>query len=316
MDPALDPATVMLQKELGRELGDHLVDTRVLEIMVNEDGRVWVDRLGEGVTPTGAVLLPTRVRALLGVLAHMLGTVITVEQPILEGEIPGDGSRIEGVLPPIVRAPTLSIRRRASLVFSLDDYVASGRMTPAARQALRDSVQASPDPHNILVVGGTKSGKTTLVNAILREIAEVYPEHRLLILEDTRELQCSSENLVTMRTSPTVNMDALLKATLRLRPDRIIVGEVRGGEALSLLKAWNTGHPGGCATIHANSAAAGLLRLQQTAMERTHGDVAPMIAEAVNRVVFITKTLHGPLVKEVLAVEGLHPDNTYKLRAL
>lgn len=229
MDPALDPATVMLQKELGRELGDHLVDTRVLEIMVNEDGRVWVDRLGEGVTPTGAVLLPTRVRALLGVLAHMLGTVITVEQPILEGEIPGDGSRIEGVLPPIVRAPTLSIRRRASLVFSLDDYVASGRMTPAARQALRDSVQASPDPHNILVVGGTKSGKTTLVNAILREIAEVYPEHRLLILEDTRELQCSSENLVTMRTSPTVNMDALLKATLRLRPDRIIVGEVRGG---------------------------------------------------------------------------------------
>lgn len=312
----MDRASVMLQKELGREIGGHLGDPKVLEIMVNEDGRVWVDRLGEGTVPTGDRLAPQRVQALLNVLAHMLGTVITPERPILEGEIPEDGSRVEGVIPPIVRAATLSIRRRASLVFSLDDYVASGRMTAAAREALGASVRATPDPHNILVVGGTKSGKTTLVNAILLEIAQAFPEHRLLILEDTRELQCTAENLVTMRTSPTVDMDALLKATLRLRPDRIIVGEVRGGEALSLLKAWNTGHPGGCATIHANSAEAGLLRLQQTAMERTHGDVAPMIAEAVNRVVFITKTFNGPLVKEVLAVEGLNPDHTYQLRAI
>lgn len=312
----MDRTGVMLQKELGREIGRHLADPMVVEIMVNDDGRVWVERLGEGSAPTDDRLPPQRVHALLNILAHMLGTVITADQPILEGEIPGDGSRVEGVLPPVAVAPTLAIRRRASQVFSLDSYVASGRMTSDARDALRVSITAHPDPHNILVVGGTGSGKTTLVNAILLEIAEQCPDHRLVILEDTRELQCRAANHVALRTSPTVTMDGLLRATLRLRPDRIIVGEVRGGEALSLLKAWNTGHPGGCATIHANSAEAGLLRLQQAASERTHGDVRPMIAEAVNRIVFITKTLTGPLVKEVLAVEGLRSDNTYQLRAI
>jgi len=312
----MDRVSLMLHKELGREIGRHLADPKVVEIMVNDDGRVWVERLGEGSAPSGDELPPQRVHALLNVLAHMLGTVITPEQPILEGEIPEDGSRIEGVIPPVALAPTLSIRRRASLVFSLDSYVESGRMTAVARDSLRAAVRARPDPMNILVVGGTGSGKTTLVNAILLEIAEACPAHRLLILEDTRELQCSAANYVSLRTSRKVDMDALLRATLRLRPDRIIVGEVRGGEALSLLKAWNTGHPGGCATVHANSAEAGLLRLEQAAMERTHGGVAPMIAEAVHRIVFITRTLNGPLVKEVLAVEGLNPDNTYKLRPL
>jgi type IV secretion system protein VirB11 len=159
-----------------------------------------------------------------------------------------------------------------------------------------------------LVVGGTGTGKTTLLNAIILVISEVSPEHRVVIIEDTVELQCSSKNVVQLRTSDTVTMQGLLRVTMRLRPDRILVGEVRGAEALALLKAWNTGHPGGLATVHANDASAGLLRIKQLIEEGLQGGKADpeVIAEAVGFVVVIKKTSGAPgrRISEMVRVLG------------
>ena len=178
-------------------------------------------------------------------------------------------------------------------------------------------VQAIKDRKNILVVGGTGSGKTTFTNAIIDMIVRVNPEHRIVIIEDTAEIQCSAKNNVILRATEKTDMLVLLKATMRLRPDRILVGEVRGREALDLLKAWNTGHPGGCATVHANSATAGLIRIEQLIAEGTTADMRDLIAEAVNIVVFIEKTAEGRKIKEVIKVEGFDREKqTYKIDIL
>ena len=144
-------------------------------------------------------------------------------------------------MPPVALQPSFAIRVPAARVFRLEDYVGGTTMSEAAACALRRAVKSR---QNILVVGGTGSGKTTLTNALLAEIAN--EDHRILILEDTRELQCAAKDCVSLRTQASVSMRDLVRSTLRLRPDRIVVGEVRGGEALDLLKAWSTGHPGGC----------------------------------------------------------------------
>jgi type IV secretion system protein VirB11 len=167
------------------------------------------------------------------------------------------------------------------------------------------------DRKNILVAGGTGSGKTTLANALIAEIVQAHPEHRLVIIEDTAEIQCSAENAVLLHATDNVDMLRLLKATMRLRPDRILVGEVRGPEALALLKAWNTGHPGGVATVHANSAAAGLIRMEQLIAEATPTPIPVLIGEAVDLVVSIVKTPIGRKVHEILQVLGYSPQDGY-----
>ena len=303
-----------LRRELGLVVMHTLQDPQVAEVMLNPDGRLWVDVLGKGLRDTGETLAPAQAENLLGTVAALLGTVITAERPLLEGELPLDGSRFQGVLPPVAAQPVFAIRKKAVQVFTLDDYVAQGLLTETHARAVRTAVAQR---RNLLVVGGTSSGKTTLANAILAVIAEQAGEReRLVILEDTVELQCTAPNTVALRTTETIDLTRLLRATLRLRPDRIVVGEVRGPEALALLKAWNTGHSGGLATVHANHAEAGLLRLEQLIQEAGVSPQPALIAEAVHLLVAVVKEGGRRWVKEVLEVQGWGPPDGYRLQPL
>jgi len=211
---------------------------------------------------------------------------------------------------PVVSKPTFTIRKKASKLFTLKDYISTGVITPEKAELIKKAVEKRM---NILVVGGTGSGKTTLTNAIIDQMVKITPKHRLVIIEDTVEIQCASENAVILRSVDQVDMRRLLKATMRLRPDRILVGEVRGGEALDLLKAWNTGHPGGVATVHANSAKAGLTRIEQLISEVSNKPMQELIAEAVNLIISIKKTKEGRRVDEVIVVDG-YESGEYKIR--
>ena len=275
----------MLATALGPSITTILAAADTIEVIVNPDGRVWAERVGRGREFAGFRLEPTETERAIRLIATLTGVEVTRDRPIVSAELPPRGERFEGLLPPVVRAPCFAIRKPASQIISLDDYVASGVINDAQRLELK---RAIADHANIIVAGGTGSGKTTLANALLAEIAAL--DERVVILEDTRELQCAAEDVVALRTQPgSVTLSDLVRSTLRLRPDRIIVGEVRGPEALDLLKAWNTGHPGGIATLHANSARAALARLEQLAMEASTSPPTALIAEAVDLVVFIER---------------------------
>lgn len=295
-----------LKRELGPLVCGFLEDPAVIEIMLNPDGTLWVERLGEPMECVGTMPTP-QAESLMGTVASSLKTNITAQSPILECELPLDGSRFEALIPPVVSGPTFTIRKKALKIFTLADYVDGGIMSDSQCAAIEAAVR---NRRNILVVGGTGTGKTTLTNAIIQHMSIVAPQDRLAIIEDTGELQCSAKNAVTMRSVAHVDMTQLLKATMRLRPDRIIVGEVRDGAALALLKAWNTGHPGGVATVHANSAPAGLIRIEQLVAEATQAPMQALISEAVDLIVAIEKTATGRRVKEVVNVTG-HDDNRY-----
>ncbi|NDW07632.1 P-type conjugative transfer ATPase TrbB [Jiella pacifica] len=289
-----------LREALGETICAALEDANVVEVMVNPDGRLFVERLGEGIERIGE-LKPGATEIIVGSVAHALQTEVDEDQPIISGELPIDGHRFEGLLPPVVSAPSFTIRRRASRLIPLSDYVSSGVMTQLQASLIRHAVH---DRLNIVVSGGTGSGKTTLANAVIAEIVSETPAHRLLILEDTAEIQCAAENAVALHTMDTVDMGRLLKSTMRLRPDRIIVGEVRDGAALTLLKAWNTGHPGGITTIHANSAHSALRRLEQLTAEASQQPMREVIGEAVDLVVSIERTATGRRIRDVMRVSG------------
>jgi P-type conjugative transfer ATPase TrbB len=317
-----DQVQVRLQEKLRRELGsavlDALSDPRVIEVMLNPDGRLWIDELGVGMRDTGTRIPAAQAENLLGTIAATLGSVITPERPVLEGELHLDGSRFCGLLPPVVLAPAFCIRKAAALVYCLDDYVRDGILDgvvpptlasidrPPARghaAALRHAIRAR---QNILVVGGTQSGKTTLTNGLLHELStSVGTTQRVLTIEETRELRCTVPNHVALRATETIDMTRLVRTALRLRPDRIIVGEVRGAEALAMLKAWNTGHPGGIATVHANDARAGLIRLEQLVQEANVPPQPALIAEAVDLIVVIVRTPTGRKITEIARVRGV-----------
>lgn len=296
-------------EKLRRELGDiiigALLNPNVYEIMLNPDGQIWIEDNIHGMSVAGS-MRPSTAESVLGTIADFIGTTVDKTSPILECELPIDGSRFEGLFPPIVSSPTFSIRKKISTAPSLGQYVLNGVMSDHVREEIISSIDLCK---NILVVGGTGSGKTTLLNAFLSTLSERFPMQRILILEDTRELQCSSQNSVCLRTSENISMNQLLKATMRLRPDRIIVGEVRGGEALSLLKAWNTGHPGGFASIHANDAKTGLLRMEQLIAEVTETPMQKIIGECIHLVVVIKKTPLGRKITEVTRVHGFDGQN-------
>lgn len=293
-----------LVRELGPTIMGALADPGVIEIMLNPDGKLWLDVLGHGMHDTGERISGAKAENLLGTIAAMLDITLNVEHPVLQGELPLDGSRVQGVMRPIAANPSFAIRKRASLVYTLDDYVANEILDPVHARALKTAIARR---ENILIVGSTGSGKTTLANALLHEMAAVTgATQRIVIIEDTVELQCSAPNVVSLRTSDYVDMTQCLKITMRLRPDRIVVGEVRDHAALALLKAWNTGHPGGVCTVHANSAAAGLLRLEQLIAESKNVQPQPiLIAEAVDLIAFITRTSTTRRVTEVLRTRGV-----------
>ena len=288
-----------LQEALGDQLCAALDDTSVVEIMLNPGGKLFIERLGHGVAPAGE-MSSAAAETVIGTVAHALQSEVDADQPIVSGELPIGGHRFEGLLPPVVAGPAFTIRRRASRLISLDSYVCSGVMSEAQARIIRSAIGSRL---NIIISGGTGSGKTTLANAVIDEIVREAPQDRLVILEDTAEIQCAAENAVLLHTSDAVDMARLLKATMRLRPDRILVGEVRDGAALTLLKAWTTGHPGGVATIHSNTATSALRRLEQLTAEASQQPMHEVIGEAVDLIVSIERTSRGRRVRDVIHVE-------------
>ncbi len=288
-----------LQDALGDALCVALDDPTVVEIMLNPDGRLYIERLGHGIAHAGEMSRGAA-EIVIGSVAHVLNSEADDERPIISGEIPLGGHRFEGLLPPVVSAPSFTIRRRASRLIPLCDYVTSKVMTSAQASVIRNAITSRL---NIVVSGGTGSGKTTLANAVIAQIVETAPDDRLVILEDTAEIHCSAENAVALHTSDTIDMARLLKSTMRLRPDRIIVGEVRDGAALTLLKAWNTGHPGGVTTVHSNSARSALQRLEQLTAEVSQQPMQAVIGDAVDLIISIERTGKGRRVTDILHVE-------------
>lgn len=308
-----DRKVAALRQAMGPVIAGALADRLVVEVMVNPDGKIWVDRIGEGRSWTGENLAPADADRILRLLADHAGEVVTRDSPRISATLPETGERFQGAFMPVVSSPAFAIRKRPEVVFSLSEYVAQGIMTEGQVRVIRE---AAVNHQNILIVGGTGSGKTTLANAILAEPA--FARDRVIIIEDTAELQCSADDqiqMLTKRTEPPVTMTDLVRDTLRLRPDRIIIGEVRDGSALDLLKAWNTGHPGGLATIHANSATEGLTRLEDLIGEVTQRIPYRAITQAINVIIYIERTPTGRRVRTVSRLIG-RQDDTYQLEAV
>lgn len=307
-----DRQRTMLRTAMGPAIANALSDPAVIEVMVNPDGKLWLDRHGDGRIDTGVVLASSETERIIRLVASHIGQECHAERPVVSAELPESGERFEGLLPPVAPAPCFSIRKPAQVLYQLLDYVEAQIMSPLQAKVLSEAVVAA---RNIVVVGGTSSGKTTLVNALLAEVAE--SGDRVILIEDTRELSCAAEDSVSLRTKPGVaSLADLVRSTLRLRPDRIIVGEVRGAEALDMLKAWNTGHPGGITTLHANSAHAGLYRLEQLIQEAVVTVPRRLIAEAIDVVVFLKGRGSGRRVETVASVEGLTAEGDYRLKPL
>lgn len=303
-----------LRHALGPTVLAALEEPAVVEILANPDGRLVLDRSGEGRQDTGQSLSPEARERAIKLIADYVGETVAREDPRLSGVLPGTGERFQGLLPPIVAAPAFSIRKRPAVIWGLADYVRDGVMTEAQADALR---QAAAERRNILISGGTGSGKTTLANAVLAEPA--FAGDRVFLIEDTPELQCSAWDVVavlTRRAPVAIGVVDLVRDALRMRPDRIVVGEMRdGAAALETLKSWNTGHPGGLSTIHANSAEDVLRRVEDLIIEVVALPPRRAIAQAVDRIVHIRRTVEGRRVEAVLAVEGLEADR-YRLTPL
>ncbi len=299
----------MLRTALGPAIARFLEDPAIVEVMLNPDGRLWIDRLSEGLSDTGEQLSPADGERIDRLVAHHVGSEVHAGNPRVSAELPETGERFEGLLPPFVAAPAFAIRKPAVAVFTLRDYVAAGTMLSWQAEILS---QAVADRRNILVAAGTSTGKTTLTNALLAEVAKT--SDRVVLIEDTRELQCASPNLVAMRTKDGVaTLSDLVRSSLRLRPDRILIGEVRGAEALDLLKAWGTGHPGGIGPIHAGTALDALRRLEQLIQEAFITVPRALIAETIDVVAVLSGRGSARRLAELGRVEGLSPDGDYRV---
>lgn len=302
-----------LSRELGVTVISILENPDTIEICVNSDGHIWMECKNIPLHDTGKTISADKLLAALGTIAAILGTELNESSPILEGRLPLDGSRVEGAIPPVSPdGPSVSIRKHASAVFPLKQYVKERRIRQEHADYLRTCILKEK---NILIAGGTSSGKTTFTNALIKELLDIAPKDRLIIMEDTLELQCTTCNKQNFVTTDTVSMRKLLKMAMRFRPDRIIIGEVRGGEALDLLKSWNTGHPGGIATVHANSATSALIRLEQLILEVSQNPMSALIAEAIDVVVYMEKRgKYGRQVAEIIEVKGYKEGEGYEYK--
>ncbi|MBL6938213.1 MAG: P-type conjugative transfer ATPase TrbB [Alphaproteobacteria bacterium] len=299
----------MLRTALGPAIAGFLQDSSIVEVMLNPDGRLWIDRLAGGLEDTTLRIPPMDAERIVRLVAHHVGVEVHAGAPRVSAELPETGERFEGLVPPVVMAPCFAIRRPAVAVFTLGDYVEAGIMTADQADLLRTAVSARK---NVLVAGGTSTGKTTLVNALLAEIAKT--SDRIVLIEDTRELQCAAPNLVALRTKDgAASLSDLVRSSLRLRPDRIPIGEVRGAEALDLLKAWGTGHPGGVGTLHAGSAIGALRRLEQLIQEAVVTVPRALIAETIDVIAVLAGRGSARHLAELALVRGLGPNGDYHL---
>jgi type IV secretion system protein TrbB len=309
---AISRGARMLRTAFGPAISGFLEDPAVVEVMLNPDGRLWIDRLSGGLAETTEYLSAPDGERIVRLVAHHVGAEVHAGSPRVSAELPETGERFEGLLPPVVAAPAFAIRKPAVAVFTLDNYVAATIMTVGQAGALRSAVEARK---NILVAGGTSSGKTTLINALLAEVAKT--SDRVVLIEDTRELQCKAPNLVALRTKDgVISLSDLVRSSLRLRPDRIPIGEVRGAEALDLLKAWGTGHPGGIGTIHAGTAVGALRRLEQLVQEAVVTVPRALIAETINVIAVLSGRGADRRLTELASVTGLGSSGDYSLTTI
>ncbi len=309
---AISRGARMLRTAFGTAIAGFLEDPTVVEVMLNPDGRLWIDRLSSGLADTGEIVPAPDGERIVRLVAHHVGAEVHAASPRVSAELPETGERFEGLLPPVVAAPVFAIRKPAVAVFTLNDYVATGVMTSGQAVALKYAVEARK---NVLVAGGTSSGKTTLTNALLAEVAKT--SDRVVLIEDTRELQCKAPNLVALRTKDgVISLSDLVRSSLRLRPDRIPIGEVRGPEALDLLKAWGTGHPGGVGTIHVGTALGALRRLEQLIQEAVVTVPRALIAETIDVIAVLSGRGADRRLAELASVAGLEPSGDYSLTAM
>lgn len=297
-----------LYQDLGEELITYLNNKMVHEVMLNPDGKIWVDDPIEGLVHQSD-MPASQALSIIYTVAGIKGTVVNANHPRLEAEFPFfktlQGERFTAQIPPVVAAPSFTIRKKSEAIFTLRDYVASDRLGLKQADVLKDLIRHRL---NILVCGGPGSGKTTVMNALIGEAIEQDREQRLLILEDLPELQCRAPNSVFMLTNDHVSLTALLRTAMRMRPDRILIGEVRGAESLDLLKAWNTGCPGGICTVHANGAVEAVQRMVDLAMEA--GLSQPpisLILHTIHAVVSVQRHNHQKgFIQEILTLGDYH----------
>jgi pilus assembly protein CpaF len=288
-----------------------LLDDTISEIMGNPDASWWYERDGIVCREASISFDAGRLRTGLEVIANQLEKKLDESNPILHAQLP-DGSRLAAVIPPVVRpAPALTIRKFPSRHFTVDDLIARGTLTLPLADFLAAQIA---DGKTLLISGGTSTGKTT----VLRALASAIPEdQRIVVIEDTSELHLHKPNLLAVECQTdtfkaSITFDDLLKSALRWRPDRIILGEVRGIEARTLLDSLNTGHSGSLATIHANSAEKALYRFANLVMrnhsQATFTDTEAEIAEAVDFVVHVERQPGRRVIREVLALHGYDRD--------
>ena len=288
-----------------------LLDDSISEIMGNPDASWWCERDGIVRREASISFDADRLRTGLEVIANQLGKKLDEDNPVLHAQLP-DGSRLAAVIPPVVRpAPALTIRKFPSRHFTVDDLIARGTLTQPLAEFLAEQIAAGK---TLLISGGTSTGKTT----VLRVLANAIPEgQRIVVIEDTSELHLQKPNMLAVECQTDtyknpISFDDLLKSALRWRPDRIILGEVRGVEARTLLDSLNTGHSGSLATIHANSAEKALHRFANLVMrnhaQTTFSDTEAEIAEAVDFVVHVERQAGRRAIREVLAIRGYDRD--------
>jgi pilus assembly protein CpaF len=291
----------------------HLIlDPDISEIMVNGPEKIFIEKSGYLERVPGVKLTPESLIVAVKNIARRLGDDISDEKPILDSRLP-DGSRVAAVIPPCsIHGVTLTIRKFNSHKFRMNDLVEVGTLTPELAARLAECVVQRK---NILICGGTGTGKTTLLNSL----AEFIPDYeRIVLIEDTAEIQIQKDNIVRFEArreqngAPAVTIRDLLKATLRHRPDRIILGEIRGAEAFDLLQLLNTGHSGTLSTVHANSAAQGISRFTacvlQSGVEMPYSAIKTNIADSLNLIVQIERRPGKRFVSEVLEIQGYDPE--------
>ena len=295
-----------LCSDFGEKILEFLQDADIHEIMLNPNGELWIDSSQRGQINSGDLPV-TQAYSILNSVAGIHGLVVSAHHPRLEAELPYfammQGQRFTGAIPPIVSSPCFTIRKRNQRLFTLENYVQSQRLNHQQAEIMRQLIRSKK---NILVCGGPGSGKTTMTNALIHEAVKIDPQQRFLILEDTPELQCAAHNCVAMLTSESVTLRDLLHAAMRMRPDRILIGEVRGPEALEMLKAWNTGCPGGICTIHANSAEAAIQRIADLSMEA--GLALPpwsLLQHTLDAIISVIRKGHQKgFIEQIITIKG------------